>query len=114
MLIHIPNYKLRKNIDKTYRCSNILPRTDKTYSTILKNPEIPVLQHLIIKNDIVFRFFSAKAKIMDLLSANQSILTTPVKNGKCLKRRELIEYYYLVKNVVEQQIVGLTLDKEND
>ena len=88
MLIHIPDYKLSKNINKTYRCSNILPRTDKTYSTILKNPEIPVLQHLIMKNDIVFRVFSAKAKIMDLLSANQSILTTPVKNGKCLKLRE--------------------------
>ena len=27
---------------------------------------------------------------------------------------ELIEYYYMVKNVVEQQVAGLTLDKENE
>ena len=36
------------------------------------------------------------------------------KNCKHLKRRELIEYYYMVKNVAEQQVAGLTLDKENE
>ena len=36
------------------------------------------------------------------------------KNRKRLKHRELIKYYYMVKNVVEQQVAGLTLDEENE
>ena len=36
------------------------------------------------------------------------------KNCKHLKHRELIEYYYMLKNVAEQQVAGLTLDKENE
>ena len=50
MLMYIPNYKQNRIIDKTYRPSNVLPRTDTTYSANLKNPEIPVFQHLIMKN----------------------------------------------------------------
>ena len=38
LLIRIPNYKLNRNIDRTYRPFNVLPRTDKTNSTSLKNP----------------------------------------------------------------------------
>ena len=34
------------------------------------------------------------------------------KNSKRHKHRELIEYYYMVKNVAEEQVAGLTLDKK--
>ena len=56
------NYKLCRIIDKTYWPSHVLPRSDKTYSTSLKNPKIPVFQHLIMKNDIVFQLFQQKLK----------------------------------------------------
>ena len=36
------------------------------------------------------------------------------KNSKRLKHRELIEYYYMVKNIAEEQVAGLTLEGEND
>ena len=36
------------------------------------------------------------------------------KNSKRLKHRELIEYYYMVKNIAEEQVAGLTLEEEND
>ena len=36
------------------------------------------------------------------------------KSCNRLKHRELIEYYYMVKNVAEQQVAGLPLDKENE
>ena len=49
-LIHIPNYKLSRIID------------EPTGSTSLKDLEIPVFQHLIMKNDIVFQFFQQKQK----------------------------------------------------
>ena len=62
LLIHIPNYKLNRIIDGTYRPFKVFPRADKTYSASLKNPEIPVFQHLILKNDIVFQFFLQKLK----------------------------------------------------
>ena len=62
LLIHIPNCKLNRIIDRTYRPFNVFPRTNKTYSTSLKNPEIPVFQQFIMKNDIVFQFFQQKLK----------------------------------------------------
>ena len=35
-LIHIPNYKLNRIIDRTYRPFNVFPRNDKTHSTSFK------------------------------------------------------------------------------
>ena len=63
MLIHIPNYKLNRIKYKTYRPFNVLLKTDKTYSSSLKNPGIPVFQHLIMKNDnVFFQFVQQKLK----------------------------------------------------
>ena len=38
LVIHIPNNKLNRITDRAYRPFNDFPRTDKTYSTSLKNP----------------------------------------------------------------------------
>ena len=62
LLILIPNCKLNRIIDRTYRSFNVFPRTDKTYNTRLRKPEIPVFQHLIMKIYIVFQFFQRKLK----------------------------------------------------
>ena len=50
------SFKSKNKIVNTYLTTtifnyklNYFPRTDKTYSTSLKNPEIPVFQHLIMK-----------------------------------------------------------------
>ena len=50
------SFKSKNKIVNTYSTTtifnyklNYFPRTDKTYSTSLKNPEIPVFQHLIMK-----------------------------------------------------------------
>ena len=39
-----------------------MSRTDKTYSTRLKNPKNPVFQHFIMKNDMIFQLFQQKQK----------------------------------------------------
>ena len=41
LLIHIPNYKLNRIIDRTYRSFKLFPGADKTSSASLKTPEIP-------------------------------------------------------------------------
>ena len=89
-LIHIPNYKLNRIIDRTQRPLNVFLRSDNTFSTSLKIPEIPVFQHLIIKNDIVFQFFQQKLKKMALFladpinPANPAIITMLPVEGTCV------------------------------
>ena len=80
LLIHIPNYKLNRIIDRTYRPFNVFPRSGKTYNASLKNAEIPVFQHLIMKNDIVLQFFQQKLKKMALFLANPTIVSTLIIN----------------------------------
>ena len=50
------SFKSKNKIVNTYSTTttfnyklNYFPMTDKTYSTSLKNPKIPVFQHLIMK-----------------------------------------------------------------
>ena len=54
--MHILNYKLNRIIDKTNRLlKSCLGQIRLTAH--LKNPDIPVFQHLLMKNDTDFPFF---------------------------------------------------------
>ena len=54
---------------------NIFPRRDKTYSTSLRKPEIPVFQHLVMKKWYCFPVFPAKTQKIALFPANPAIAT---------------------------------------
>ena len=92
LLINIPKYKLNRIINRTYRPFNVFPRSDQTYNTSLKNPEIPVFQHLIVENDI---FFQQKLK-NGSFSRKSSMCNNPV-------------WWYSEKSPVAELTFGVTL-----